>query len=115
MINNLSPCCTVVESVAFVAFGSSWSVASQIRGIYNVDFFADIKSCVTVNVIEIEQICAPVCSTAIPHCLIEQLSHVPLVTAPVDNNLTIDLLVGLDYYWSIVLQGVMSLGPGLVA
>ena len=50
----------------------------------------DIKSCVTVNVIEIEQICAPVRSTAIPHCLIEQLSHVPLVTTPVDNNLTID-------------------------
>ena len=50
----------------------------------------------------------------IPHCLIEQLSHIPLVTTPVDSNLTIDLLVGLDYYWSIVLPGVMSLGPGLV-
>ena len=50
-----------------------------------------------------------------PHCLIEQLPHVPLETTPVDNNLTIDLLVGLDYYWSIVLPGVMSLGPGLVA
>ena len=50
----------------------------------------------------------------IPHCLIKQLSHIPLVTKPVDSNLTIDLLVGLDYYWSIVLPGVMSLGPGLV-
>ena len=81
----------------------------QIRGIYNVDLFADIKFCFTVNVIKIEQMCAPVCSTAIPHCLIEQLSHVPLVTTPVDNNLTIDLLVGLDYYWSIVRPGGMSL------
>ena len=80
-----------------------------------MDLFADIKSCVTVNVIEIEQICAPVCSAAIPHCLIELLSHVLLVTTPVDNNLTIDLIVDLDYYWSIVLPGVMSLGPGLVA
>ena len=90
MINNLSQCCTGAESVALTAFGSLRPVASQIRGIYNVDLFADIKSCVTVNVIEIGQICA------FPHCLIEQLSHVPLVTTPVDNNLTIDLLIGLN-------------------
>ena len=45
VINNLSSCCTGVESVVFAAFGSSRPVASQIRGIYNVDLFADIKSC----------------------------------------------------------------------
>ena len=114
VINHLSPCCTGVESVAFPAFDSSRPVASQIRGIYNVDLFSDITLCVTDDVIEIEQICAPVCSTAIPSCLIEQLSHVPLVTSPIDN-LTIDLLVGLDYHWSIVLPAAMSLGQGLVA
>ena len=65
VINNLSPCCTGVESVAFTAFGSLRPVASQILGIYNVDLFADIKSCVTVNVIEIEQICAPVCHSIV--------------------------------------------------
>ena len=62
-----------------------------------MDLFSDITPCVTVNGIEIEQICAPVCSTAILSCLIEQLSQVPLVTTPIDNNLTINLLVGLDY------------------
>ena len=92
MIIHLSLCCTGVESVAFTAFGSSRLVASQICGIFNVDLFSDITPCVTVNVIEIEQICAPVCSTTIPSCLIEHLSHVPLVTTTVDNNLTIDLL-----------------------
>ena len=98
--------------MAFAAFGSPRPVASQIRGIYNADLFADIKSCVTVNVMESEQICDPVCSTAIPHCLIEQLSHVPLVTTPVDNNLTIDLLVGLDYYYCAPRRHVFRTRPG---
>ena len=100
--------------MTFAVFGSSRPVASQICGIYNLDHFSDITPCASVNVIEIEQICAPVCSTAIPSCLIEQLSHVPLVTTPIDNNLII-LLVALDYYWSIVLPGVLSLGQSLVA
>ena len=65
----------------------------------------DLTPCVTVNGIEIEHMCAPVCSTAIPSCSIEQLSRVPLVTTPIDNNLTTNLLVGPDYHWSIVLPG----------
>ena len=58
VINHLSSYCTGVESVAFAAFGSSQLFASQIRGIHNVDLFSDITSCVTINVFEIEQICA---------------------------------------------------------
>ena len=80
VINHLLLCCTCIESVAFAAFGSSRLVASQISGIYTVDIFSDITLCVIVNVIEIEHICAPVCSTVIPSCLIEQLSHGPLVS-----------------------------------
>ena len=60
VINHLSPCCTGVESVrSFTAFGSSRPVASQIHGIYNVDHFSAITPYVTINVIEIEQMCAP--------------------------------------------------------
>ena len=60
--------------------------------------------------------CVLLCALQLFHLVnkFEQLSHVPLVTTPIDNNLTIDLLVRLDYYWAIVLPGVMPIGQCLV-
>ncbi len=103
------------ESVAYCAFGSR-QPKEDLRHLYRFNIGGN-GSWATVTATEIPVVCAPIFRRTVPVGIRKELQNLPMAGEYSSNKkLDIDLLIGLDYYWSFLQPDFVPLpGTGLVA
>ena len=103
--------------LAYSSFGSITTSKPTQRNVFNVDLHGYTEE-ISVNVVSVPTICAPVAQAPIPQSFINKLPNPNSVSVPAGDEVQIDLLIGLDMYWK-VMGGyggeVRKLGPNLMA
>ena len=104
------------NSIAFAAFGEGKPSNKQSRNIYKVNVANKFGGWERINCIEVKSICAPMLRSRIPQSILDSVSHLGLADSYDENqDIKVDILVGLDYYWQLIGRGMRNLPGGLVA
>ena len=105
-----------VEStmLSCASFGSAKPKSAERRDIYNVTLGCEGKG-VPVNATCVPTICAPLCQPSVPTEILKQIPSSDLVSIPAGEDLKVDVLVGMDFYWSVFTADVSRLSEELVA
>ena len=107
------------QSVAYATFGGGQS-STQSRSVYSVVMKRadnDAASPQSIRAVAVPVICAPLQRPSVPAHLISAFAHLDLADNPTSHSqLSVDILVGQDYYWDFVAGGSLRVeGVPLVA
>lgn len=104
------------ESVAYSAFGSASTSKAELRNIYNVPLQGSNGRIETVLAMEIPVICSPLFCPSIPQVVLDSFGEdIDVVDVCAGQEVHIDVLIGLDFYWRLMTPKLVSLPHGLVA
>ena len=106
------------ESVAYAAFGgkSSGVVDRDVYELCMSSTNASVSPSVMMQAIRVPVICAPLHRPTLAASVMAELAHLPLASRPPpDEPLHVDVLVGMDFYWSLVRPAVHCTQGGPVA
>ena len=108
------------REMSYAAFGGGES-GSRHRNIYSVKMSGACVSQpteVVVQAAEVPVICAPLARPSVPASVLAEFGNLQWADPPEDGReqLTVDILIGLDYYWQVMGNGFLRLdGSGPVA
>ena len=109
-VNRLKPVHEGFEPVSFAAFGSKEAGPRVIRNIFSLSLQCSDKTCTSLSVTEIPTICAPLsCPDISPSCL-NAFSKLQVLNRFGETKVSIDVLIGLDAYWSFMRSGIVRSG-----
>ena len=104
------------EFVSCAGFGSGKVGKRQMRNVYSVDLKGRNQGAASMRATEIDVISVPIHRKKIPVNVLRSFSQLDLVSNyEVDERLSIDILIGLDNYWQVVLPEFESSSVGIVA
>ena len=104
------------KRLPFSAFGGTSSDPKEDRNVYNITLYDSKKNKISINVAEISTICQPLHRPRVPVEELNQFTHLDLADNYMEAcNMEIDLLIGLDYYWSFIEAASAVKGKNLVA
>jgi hypothetical protein len=116
LVRKVQPSFVGTDLVACATFGSSKAGQSKLRSVYSVDLEGLKQGSTKLVATEVDSVCAPVFRKRVPFDILKSFSHVELSqNYDVDSELSIDILIGLDYYWQLVLPEFVSGQKGIVA
>ena len=102
------------EHVSYVSFGSKETGPSVMRNIFSLNLMCNDNTCTSLSVTEIPTICAPLSCPAVSESSLHSFSSVKLLNCFGETKISIDILIGLDSYWSFMKSGIIR-SDGLVA
>ncbi|XP_066956301.1 uncharacterized protein [Macrobrachium rosenbergii] len=104
------------EYLSFSAFGGGKASKADLCSIYEVMSLGANNHKYSFKVAEINVICPPLCRTKVdPKCL-EPFAHLNLADEHGSNRkIQVDMLIGLDLYWKLMLPNKIVCHEGLVA
>ena len=104
------------QPIAYTAFGTGKASKVGLRNMYQVRLRKSEGNWDPIVVTEVPRICAPMCRPAVPYELLQSLEGIDLANDYIkEEKITVDLLLGMDYYWKFVKTGVVQVSDGLVA
>ena len=76
-----------------------------------------VPTAVKIEAVRVPVICGPLQRPRVPSRLLEPFAHLPLADSYSESGMEhdVDILVGLDQYWSLVRVGLVRSSDGLVA
>ncbi|XP_043244025.1 uncharacterized protein LOC122392808 [Amphibalanus amphitrite] len=117
LVQRASPKWTGSEDTSYVAFGGKKSCVSQ-QNTYDVTMQSACGEKVSVKAVSVPVICQPLQRPRVTQDVLQQLGLAGIEMADVyqsDREVSIDILIGLDVYWSLVKPGIVRAVDGLVA
>ncbi|KAJ8030134.1 Fatty acid synthase [Holothuria leucospilota] len=119
LVQRVGPKWKSTESLSYSSFGVSVGSGETERNVYEVGLQGSKcstgSSCI-LQAVEVPVICAQLSRPKVPHEFMQNLGPLQFADDYEDNRqVTIDILVGLDFYWSFVKQGMVRMSNGPVA
>ena len=104
------------EPISYSAFGGSNSNRSKQSNIFDLVLLDCNNAPHSLVAAEIPKICQPLLRPTIPTKLLNTFSNVQLADNYLNNShMDIDILVGLDAYWKLMIPGNIIQAEGIVA
>ncbi|XP_064102656.1 uncharacterized protein LOC135212813 [Macrobrachium nipponense] len=116
LVKKVRPKWLTSEYLSFSAFGGGKASKADLCSIYEVMSLGANNHKYSFKVAEINVICPPLCRTKVdPRCL-EPFQHVNLADEYGSNRkIQVDMLIGLDLYWKLMIPNKVICHEGLVA
>ena len=114
LIDKIGPEWICSEEIACATFGNTTAGKTQHRNVYQLGM-SGIDKDLSISVTEIPTICAALHKPAIPKQIIDQFKGQLNVIQSDEGKLTIDILIGVDWYWHLVSGESKSLSESLTA
>ena len=116
VVDKIGPEWVSGDVVSFAAFGSAGASKAELRNVYNVNLLGVSGKSVNVLATAMPVICSPLYCPSIPQDVLSALGeHCEVVSAGSGQEVVIDMLIGLDFYWKLMTPEIVSLPRGLVA
>ncbi|MCG8429755.1 MAG: hypothetical protein MJA29_01075, partial [Candidatus Omnitrophica bacterium] len=118
LVSKIRPKWVGSEPIAYASFGGK-SSNGQLRNMYDLHMSGVVGSeGIDVTAVEIPVICAPLNRPQIPNHILDDFSGTGILFADPNHGegeRTIDILVGIDWYWDLVKGGLKKHKEGPVA
>ena len=114
LVEKVAPTWICTQEVSCATFGSKTSGQIQRRNVFNLNLLGN-DSNTSVTVTEIPHICASLAKPTIPEELINSFGQELNIVEAKSGEITVDLLIGLDWYWRLVTGGIKVISDCLVA
>lgn len=114
LVDKIGPKWIGSQEVAFANFGSTSAGSIEPRNVFSVNM-SGIDKDISINLTEIPDICAPLSQQTVPKNIIDSFGGQMNIVSVDSGKLTIDMLLGLDWYWHIVLGHCKHITDSLVA
>ena len=118
LVQKLDPSFIRSELVSYASFGSGKANGEEMRNVYSLELYGSSQGQALISAIEVPVVCVPLSRKAIPEKLLNSFKRLQFVEDySEDKTVSVDILVGLDYYWKLVKpeSGVTESRDGLVA
>ena len=116
LVDKVKPDWVTRETVSYCCFGSEGPSKAMLRNVYSVDLKGLEGNVHSIMATEIPSICAPLFSPSIPAAILEQLGDgVAMATVSAGEEVNVDILLGLDWYWRVMSSEMVSLMEGMMA
>ena len=103
LVDKVKPDWVTRETVSNCCFGSEGPSKAMLRNVYSVDLKGLEGNVYSIMATEIPSICAPLFSPSIPAAILEQLGDgVAMATVSAGEEVNVDILLGLDWYWRVM-------------
>ena len=103
LVQACRPRCTGQEFLSCSAFGGEGDSSCKLRSIYDLDLVDPQGQTHTLSAAEVYSICAPIQRNSVPQHYLEKFNHLPLAADYSNGStLTLQILIGLDYYWNFI-------------
>ena len=91
------------EFLSCSAFGGEGDSSCKLRSIYDLELVDPQGQTHTLSAAEVYSICAPIQRNSVPQHYLEKFNHLPLAADYSNGStLTLQILIGLDYYWNFI-------------
>ena len=101
--------------LSYSCFGSDQASTPKNTHIYDICMEGMNGERVNVSATCIDTICTTLTQPKIPVHLLKKIPGHDVVSIPSGSNITVDILIGMDYYWRIMKKDIVSLADGLMA
>ena len=73
------------------------------KSVYDIELLDPQGQAHSLSAVEVSSICGPIERTSVPQHILEEFHHLPLADEYSNEfNLRLQILVGLDYFWSFI-------------
>ena len=114
LVNCIKPEFVDSAVLSCASFGAKKRTAAERKEIYNILLEGDGNG-IAINATCVPTICAPLYQPSVPANLLRKIPFADLVSVPAGHNLKVDVLVGMDAYWSFFTAEVSRVSDELVA
>ncbi|XP_064650056.1 uncharacterized protein LOC135501732 [Lineus longissimus] len=116
LVKKLEPEWITARSVSYAAFGEDKPSSSKIRNVYKLGVQNKLGRIEYLRAIEVNTICAPLHKPCVPRETFQSCVQFELADdfQGSAENVTIDIVLGLDHYWNVMKSGLERLPGGLV-
>ena len=108
-VSKIQPHYEGAEPVSFVAFGSRETGRRTMRNVFSLNILCKDGSSASLTATEMPSICAPLFCPDIGKNDLKAFSKLDIVNC-LNRQVSIDVLIGLDAYWSFVKPGFVKAG-----
>lgn len=116
LVKKIKPTFVQSEPVSYVSFGNRKANKSVIRGIYEFDLQGRDRRRRKLVATEMPVICANISTACLNSEILEGFNNLELANSYSKSEIvTIDILIGLDYYWDFVSATKVMKINGIVA
>ena len=116
LVRKVKPEWVSSQTISYAAFGAGKASREERRNIYRLDLKGDQGGREPLTAIEVPIICAPVYRTEVPGNILSTFGELHFATDYSQaKHVSIDILVGIDYYWKFVKPNIVRMPGGLVA
>jgi len=89
--------------MSYSSFGGHSAGKNEYRNVFKLKLWNSDKKVIPVIAAEIPRICQPLVRPVVPHSVLNSFSHVELADDyHHDSLIEIDILIGLDFYWTLI-------------
>ena len=118
LVEKVKPEYLTSKYMSYAAFGGSRPSSSAVHNVFRVELQNRKGGSEFMNAVEVENICAPLVRPKVSSEILKSVLDSGLEMADqydeVGKLVHIDILIGLDYYWSLMKQDVKKLAEGMV-
>ena len=116
LVKKVQPQWVSSQPVSYSAFGEQRGGKNELRHLYKFDLQGIVGGSETLVAVEVPVICSQLARAGIPCNLIETFGSIPFADCyDVTRHISVDILVGLDFYWKFMKQGILRSVVGPVA
>ncbi len=116
LVKKIKPPCVVTDTARYAVFGGH-TTPGKVRDVYSLSVRGTRKGVASFTGAEVHTVCAPMYRPSVPASKLSLFTEVELVDTGIKDaeELSIDILIGVDQYWKFVRSGVIRGTDGLVA
>ena len=116
LVKRVEPEWVGTQPISYSAFGTYHGGKSELRNLFHVNLKCADDSYVSLFATEIPTICAPVYRPDIPLHVLQSFEQLSIEADCSDGGeVQVDVLIGLDSYWTFMKSGIVRNTGGLVA
>ena len=116
LVDKVGPTFTGSELVSYATFGSGNASKDEFRSVYSVQLHGTSQGSAAISAIEVPIVCVPLHRKRIPQDILKSFNGIEFVENYSQNETkSVDILIGLDYYWKLVKPDSGVLRKGMVA
>ena len=116
LIDRIGPEWVGSQNIAYVVFGGNHISNVEQRNVYSVSLQGSRGDAVSLVATEIPTICGPMFRPAVPDSVLGSFGKdIEFVDVHMGQEIKVDILVGLDSYWKLMIPEIVVMSDGLVA
>lgn len=116
LVDRVGPEFVKTEVVSFATFGKKCPSPEEGRNVYSLEIEGLVQGHGKVQATEIPVVCVPLRRKGVPREFLESFKGLTLAERSYTEEVgSVDILIGLDYYWKLMKPNVVASDGGLVA